>query len=101
VQSEDYLLACYKYAELNPVDARICATPGAYEWSSYCVNGEGLLDRMITPHEEYARPRRMEIPVSAKLGRRAYRALPGRPSLAQSDRERGDLFGVDENVVCP
>ena len=30
----DYLLACVRYIELNPVRARMVATPEAYRWSS-------------------------------------------------------------------
>lgn len=35
VQTEQYLLACCRYIELNPVRARMVDTPGAYRWSSY------------------------------------------------------------------
>jgi putative transposase len=34
VQSEDYLLACCRYIELNPVRARMVAGPQDYTWSS-------------------------------------------------------------------
>jgi len=74
-QSEDYVLSCYRYIELNPVRADMVRHPSDYRWSSYRANGEGLPDPVITPHEEYLR-----------LGRRAYRDLftahmdPGRIS---------------------
>ena len=32
---DDYLLACCRYIELNPVRAGIVAAPEAYRWSSY------------------------------------------------------------------
>jgi len=35
VDSEAYLLACYRYIDLNPVRAALTATPDDYEWSSY------------------------------------------------------------------
>ena len=35
MQTETYLLACKRYIELNPARARMVATPGEYEWSSY------------------------------------------------------------------
>jgi putative transposase len=41
VQAEDYLLACQRYIELNPVRARMVARPGDYRWSSYGVHAEG------------------------------------------------------------
>ena len=34
VDSEHYLLACYRYIELNPVRAGLVGDPGAYPWSS-------------------------------------------------------------------
>lgn len=35
IDSDQYLLACTRYVDLNPVRARIVATPEAYSWSSY------------------------------------------------------------------
>ncbi len=34
VDADDYLLACTRYIELNPVRARMVATPEDYRWSS-------------------------------------------------------------------
>ncbi|MEX0872798.1 MAG: transposase [Aquisalimonadaceae bacterium] len=49
VQTEQYLLACCRYIELNPVRARMVAEPGAYRWSSYPLRvgtlGQEWLDR--------------------------------------------------------
>lgn len=53
VQSDFYLLACYRYIELNPVRARMVEHPGQYPWSSYRANAEGFSDSRITPHAEY------------------------------------------------
>lgn len=41
VQSEQYLLACCRYIELNPVRARMAAHPGEYHWSSYAARMGG------------------------------------------------------------
>ncbi len=35
VQTEAYLLACCRYVDLNPVRARMVASPQEYRWSSY------------------------------------------------------------------
>lgn len=35
VQTEQYLLACCRYIELNPVRAHMVDQPGAWPWSSY------------------------------------------------------------------
>lgn len=47
VDSEDYVLRCYRYIDLNPVRARITDDPAAYRWSSCAANlgqrdGSGL-----------------------------------------------------------
>lgn len=55
VQTEDYLLACYRYIELNPVRAGLCSRPGDYRWSSFMANAEGAYDGLVTPHDEYLR----------------------------------------------
>jgi len=53
VRSDAYVLACYRYIELNPVRAGMVAAPAEYRWSSYCVNAEGVVDGLITPHAAY------------------------------------------------
>jgi putative transposase len=55
VQSEDYVLACYRYIELNPVRAGLCTHPREHAWSSFGSNGEGRFDSRVTPHDEYLR----------------------------------------------
>ena len=48
IQTERYLLACSRYVELNPVRAKIVATPEEYAWSSFrrkvTATGTGWLD---------------------------------------------------------
>jgi len=53
VQSNHYLLACYKYIELNPVRAGLVSNPAEYVWSSYRANTMGQIVKMWTPHENY------------------------------------------------
>ena len=53
VQDEGYLLACYRYIELNPVRAAMVEGPGDYKWSSYHSNAYGKADAIVTPHEQY------------------------------------------------
>ena len=121
VQSEQYLIACQRYIELNPVRAGIVTFPGAYAWSSYRANAEGIRDSLIMPHRDYMELGRNECErqyeyrrlfgsyldqgflreirsttnggyalgtesfqrdVAQKIGRRATRGMPGRPSPA-------------------
>lgn len=53
VEAETYLLACYRYIELNPVRACMVTDPGQYRWSSYRANGLGMPDARLTPHSLY------------------------------------------------
>jgi putative transposase len=55
VQSERYLLTCYRYIELNPVRAGMVDHPGEYRWSSYCANAQGAADETLCQHDEYRR----------------------------------------------
>ena len=43
-QSEDYVLACYRYIELNPERAGMVRHPRDYRWSSYQANALGKAD---------------------------------------------------------
>lgn len=53
VDSEAYVIACYRYIEMNPVRAGLVAHPRDYPWSSFRANAEGTRDPMLTPHPEY------------------------------------------------
>lgn len=56
IDSEQYLLTCMRYIELNPVRAQGMAEhPSEYLWSSYGYNAYGKADDLITPHDEYKR----------------------------------------------
>ncbi len=69
-QSESYVLACYRYIELNPVRAGMVNKPQDYRWSSYHANGLGKASAFITPHDEYRRLGKTDVE-----RREAYRAL--------------------------
>ncbi|MEQ1601371.1 MAG: transposase [Methylophilaceae bacterium] len=53
-QAENYLLACQRYIELNPVRANIVSHPADYRWSSYGANAQGEASAVIQPHALYA-----------------------------------------------
>jgi putative transposase len=53
VNSEQYLLNCMRYIELNPVRAGIARHPGEYAWTSYHANAQDAPDLMVTPHDLY------------------------------------------------
>ncbi len=72
VQTNRYLLTCYRYIELNPVRARMVDRPEEYRWSSYHSNGWGD-DSWLQPHQEYLR-----LGQTPKARQKAYRALSTR-----------------------
>jgi REP-associated tyrosine transposase len=52
-QSEHYVLACYRYIELNPVRAGMVEHPADYPWSSYRYNGQGMANALLSQHPLY------------------------------------------------
>src|SRR5918992_4223057 len=53
VESAEYVLACYRYIELNPVRAGMVPDASAYPWSSHAVNTGTRADAIVVPHCEY------------------------------------------------
>ncbi len=53
IDSENYLLACHKYIELNPVRAGLVSDPGAYPWSSHGHYMGSWCSTLITVHRIY------------------------------------------------
>ena len=70
VDSDAYLLACYRYVELNPVRANMVRHARDYRWSSYRANAEDKADPRVTPHERY-----LALGRGPATRREAYRAL--------------------------
>lgn len=53
LQEEHYVLACYRYIELNPVRAGMVEHPAEYEWSSYRINAQLEFSAQVKPHPIY------------------------------------------------
>ena len=70
VETREYLLACHRYIELNPVRAGLVADPRRYRWSSHAANAFGSRDVLITPHEEY-----LALGTGPRARQAAYQAL--------------------------
>lgn len=70
VDSENYLLSCYRYIELNPVRANMVSQPEHYRWSSYRCNAFGENDELVTAHDVY-----LSIDPDQAKREAAYRAL--------------------------
>ncbi len=67
VDTEHYLLSCYRYIELNPVRAGIARLPQDYSYSSYQHNACGKNDPIITPHITYKKLTKKGIEAYQKL----------------------------------
>lgn len=70
VDAEDYLLACQRYIELNPVRAGMVLVPEDYSWSSYKANGFGRQMKLWTPHRVY-----LDLGATIRERAAAYREL--------------------------
>lgn len=74
VQSEEYVLACYRYIELNPVRAGLARRADDYPWSTYRANATGQQSELLTAHDEYLKLGRAPAERQA-----VYRDLFGEP----------------------
>jgi len=70
VEAESYLFVCYRYIELNPVQAGMVSHPAEYPWSSYAVNGQGKASNLVKPHPLY-----LALGGDAAIRQHAYRYL--------------------------
>jgi len=70
IDSDNYLLSCCRYIELNPVRAGMVEHPAEYVWSSYGFNGLGKDDPLIIPHPLYR-----ALGQTAEARQMAYRQL--------------------------
>ena len=69
-ESGGYVLACYRYIEMNPVRAGMAMGPDEYRWSSHGTNAHGRPWPLISPHADYLR-----LGLESSERQRAYRML--------------------------
>lgn len=70
VDSDAYLLSCYRYVEMNPVRAGMVDHPSEYRWSSYHTNAEGRPSDFVVAHPLY-----VALAENPDERRRLYRSL--------------------------
>jgi putative transposase len=70
VNTDSYVLACYRYIELNPVRAGMVSSPDQYRWSSYATNAHGIPNALLTAHSAYE-----ALAEQSDLRARAYKDL--------------------------
>ena len=88
VESADYVVACYRYIERNPVRAQMVAAPQAHPWSSYAGNVGMRSDELLTSHPEY-----LALGLERATRRRAYAQLVAgddEPQFLEKMREATD-----------
>jgi putative transposase len=54
VSRDEYLIACSRYIELNPIRAGLAVHPKEYPWSGYQHRALGLPDRLLDEDVWYA-----------------------------------------------
>jgi putative transposase len=72
VDSDEHLLRCHRYIELNPVRAAMVADPADHPDSSYRANALGRSDALLTPHAQY-----LALGATPKHRQKAYREFVG------------------------
>ena len=89
-ESAAYVLACYRYIELNPVLAGMVATPAQYRWSSYAANAQGKGDSLLRSHPAYD-----GLGLDAERRSRAYREMcdEGVPALLVEEIRKATRVG--------
>jgi putative transposase len=74
VESAEYVLACYRYIERNPVRAQMVPSADAYAWSSHNGNTGQVPNKLLVPHVEY-----LALSDRESARRTAYRSLFQQP----------------------
>jgi putative transposase len=87
VETSNYLLACYRYIEMNPVRAGMVAHADEYRWSGYRHNALGESNGLITPHDEY-----LALGKSLDSRAKSYRGLFDSPISENQLREIRDFL---------
>ena len=70
VGSDDYLLACQRYIELNPVRAGMVTDPREFAWSSCRTMAEGLPSLLLSPSAAFE-----ALGTTSEARQAAYRGL--------------------------
>ncbi|MEJ2405983.1 MAG: transposase [Candidatus Thiodiazotropha sp.] len=91
VDVENYLPACYRYIELNPVRAGMTNRPSEYPWSSARWHGFGKMDEVVNDHPIY-----LALGASIEERCRAYRELFRTEMDEDAIHEMGEIFSQEK-----
>lgn len=99
ISTDEYLLACCRYVELNPVRAGMVAAPEDYRWSSYGVK-VGIKNQNLLDFD----PQYLGLARTAKKRQDKYREFVSTTILEEEIEQirraiqRGQLTGTDRFV---
>ncbi|SRR5690606_26595865 len=91
IDTDRYLLACYRYIELNPVRAGMVRRPDDYAWSSVRINCGTRASSLVTPHAVF-----LELGKTAEIRAARYRELleEGLPQKVMNELRNGVRSGL-------
>ena len=99
IDSERYLMTCYRYIEENPVRAGMVQSIEDYRWSSYHHNALGIIDELVTPHPIYkALAQENEARYLAYKQLFAGRLHVKMIELISDSVEKGDVLGYHDRI---
>lgn len=96
VDSDAYLLQCYRYIEEHPVRSKMVSAANQHQWSSYHHNALGETDPLITEHNNYT-----QIAKTEDARKTAYSSLfktaldTETTTLITSSIDKGEVLGSD------
>ena len=97
ISSTEYLPACCRYIDLNPLRAGIVAAPVEYKWSSYCCKGEGEKDLVIDFDESYLSLGKNKHECAEAYRQYVCGTIPeGEIKLIRDALQRGQLTGSEQ-----
>lgn len=96
IQTDAYFLACCRYVELNPVRARMVASPVAYPWSSYRTRLSSGANELLDTHSCFQALGESTGDRCLSYEEFVHEAIPdGEWDLIRRSVQRGQLTGND------
>lgn len=97
ISAAEYLPACCRYIDLNPLRAGIVADPGEYKWSSYRCKGEGKKDLVVDFDKSYLSLGKNKHEREKAYKQYIYDNIPeGEIKLIRDALQRGQLTGSEQ-----
>jgi putative transposase len=94
ISTSEYLPACCRYIDLNPLRAGMVTEPGEYKWSSYLCKAYGKTDPVVDFDKSYLSAGRNEKDRQAFYTQYVRDTIPdGELKLIREALQRGQLTG--------